>query len=207
MAKRLSRSDINDISDLIQRMAGMSENHDPSIKGHMARVSGYVTTLALGYGLLMADVEMTSLASQLHDIGKIGLPESLRTARGKLSDADLELNKKHTRMGADLLKESKNPVIQIGAAICLSHHERWDGSGYPQGLRGEQIPLSARMTGLADVFDALTTPRPYKSEIALPEARRLIVEASGELFEPKLVEIFDEQFGEFQNIYLSQRPK
>lgn len=200
MAKRLSRSDMNDLTDLIQRMSGMSENHDPAVKGHLARIGGYVATLALGYGLSMADVEMTSLAAQLHDIGKIGLPESLRTARGKLSEAELELNKKHTRMGADLLKESKNPVIQIGAAICLSHHERWDGSGYPQSLSGEQIPLSARLTGLADVFDALTTPRPYKDEVSLSEARHLITESSGELFEPALVKIFNENFDEFQRL-------
>jgi len=200
MAKRLSRSDMNDITDLIQRMAGMAENHDPAVKGHLARLSGYVATLALGYGLSMADVEMTALAAQLHDIGKIGLPESLRTARGKLSEAELELNKKHTRMGADLLKESKNPIIQIGAAICLSHHERWDGSGYPQGLSGEKIPLSARLTGLADVFDALTTPRPYKDEVSLSEARRLITESSGELFQPELVNIFNENFDEFQRL-------
>jgi putative two-component system response regulator len=97
-------------------------------------------------------------------------------------------------IGAEILKDAPSPVLQMGAAICLSHHERWDGSGYPNGLRGEQIPVGGRLTGLADVFDALTTPRSYKKQVSLLEARDMIRSASGQLFDPELVQVFIENF-------------
>ena len=156
--------------------------------------------LANGIGLPPVEVEMLAIASQLHDIGKIALPEPLRTNKGNLSVADMEATNKHTNVGADLLRESQIQVFQMGATICLSHHERWDGSGYPQGTRGAQIPISGRITSLADVFDALTTSRSYKKEVPLPEARRLILETSGQLFDPELVQIFDDHFDDFYRI-------
>lgn len=190
----------NDLADVVRRMAWMAEYNDPTLFSHLERIRGYVKILALASGLTMADTDMIALAAQLHDIGKIGLLDNLRTNRGNLNNAELDATNKHTAIGADLLKESSIQVFQMGTAICLTHHERWNGTGYPQGLRGEQIPLSGRIVGLADVFDALTTSRPYKKEVPLAEARALIVQASGQLFDPKLVTIFDEQYDEFHRI-------
>ena len=200
MLKRQPESTPKDLLDIVRRMAWMAEYRDPGALNHLERIRSYVSILALGYGLSTTDTETTSLAAVLHDIGKVGLPDNLRTNTGSLSHADMEETKTHTIIGADLLRDSQHQVFQIGAAICKSHHERWDGTGYPNGQRGDQIPLSARMTGLADVFDALTTSRQYKKEVPLAEAHRLIVDAGGQLFDPKLVKIFDEQFDEFARI-------
>jgi len=200
MLKRLSDSASSDFSDVVRRMAWMAEFNDPTLFNHLGRIRGYVSILAQGCGQSMADAEMIALASQLHDIGKVSLPEALRTNRGNLSNADLDASNKHTTLGADLLKDSNIQIFQVGAVVCLSHHERWDGSGYPAGLRGAAIPLSGRITGLADVFDALTTSRSYKKEVPLPEARALIVQTSGQLFDPTLVQIFDDRFDDFYRI-------
>jgi putative two-component system response regulator len=181
-------------ADLIRRMAMMAEYRDPSIPRHLERVQQYVNLLALGMGLSPAQAELISVAAQLHDIGKVGLPEDLLMRAGNLTPMELEATKKHTWIGAEILKDASHPALQMGAAICLSHHERWDGSGYPQGLRGDQIPLGGRLTGLVDVFDALTTARPYKKQISLIEARDMIRETSGQLFDPDLVHVFLENF-------------
>jgi putative two-component system response regulator len=200
MLKRNPESPLKDLQDMVRRMAWMAEYRDPDTLNHLERIRGYVSALALGFGLSTADVEIIAMASQLHDVGKVGLPDNLRVNTGSLSRGDLEETKTHTIYGADLLRDSAFKVFQIGQAICMSHHERWDGSGYPNGYRGDQIPLSAQLVGLADVFDALTTSRPYKREVPLADARGLIVQASGQLFDPKLVRIFDDQFDEIVRI-------
>lgn len=200
MLKRLPESTPKELLDVVRRMAWMAEYRDPDILKHLERIRGYVAVLGMGLGLSSADVEMIAIASQLHDIGKVGLPDTLRTNTGSLSPADLNEARTHTLIGADLLRDSTQQVFQIGAVICMEHHERWDGSGYPSGHRGEQIPLAARMTGLVDVFDALTTSRPYKKEVHVSEARRLITQSKGQLFESSLVEIFDGHFDDFVRI-------
>lgn len=200
MQKWFGESPKTEIEDVIRRMAWMAEYHDPYLFNHLGRIRGYVSILATGLGLPSAEVEMIGLASQLHDIGKIALPEPLRTNKGNLTNAEMEASNKHTTVGAELLNGSSIQVFQVGAVICLSHHERWDGSGYPQGSRGQQIPVSGRITSLADVFDALTSSRSYKKEVPLPEARRLILETSGQLFDPTLVQIFDDRFDDFYRI-------
>ena len=101
--------------------------------------------------------------------------------------------KRHTTLGAEILSNSTSPLLQAGETIALNHHERWDGSGYPHGITGEEIPLSARLCAIADVFDALTTPRPYKKEISPEDAWRLIAGASDTLFDPMLVQVFTDE--------------
>jgi putative two-component system response regulator len=140
------------------------------------------------------EVQIISFASQLHDIGKIGLPEGLLLQQGQYSVADLEKIKQHTTIGAEILNNSPSPLLQTGESIALNHHERWDGSGYPSGIKGEDIPLSARLCAIADVFDALTTPRPYKRAISVEDASRLILGASETLFDPQLVQVFKDEF-------------
>lgn len=180
--------------DLVKRMAWMAEYRDPGTSNHLERVRGYVNIMALGLGLSAHEAEMISVAAMLHDIGKVGLPDSLLHRMGNMTPAELEATKKHTTVGFEILHVSPTTVLQAAAPICMSHHERWDGSGYPQGLRHDQIPMGARMAGLADVFDALTTPRAYKKEISPAEARDMIRDTSGQLFDPDLVLIFVDKF-------------
>jgi putative two-component system response regulator len=151
-------------------------------------------------GLTQNEVQLLSTACQLHDIGKIGLAESLLLQQGRYSENEQQKIKRHTVIGAEILSNSISPLLQAGETIALSHHERWDGSGYPNGLVGEQIPLSARLCALADVFDALTTPRPYKKEITVDDASRLIIGASGSLFDPQIVQVFIDEFGSILKI-------
>ena len=180
--------------DAIWRMAYMAEFREGGNLSHLERVKSYTQILARSLGLPQNEVQIISFASQLHDIGKIGLPEGLLLQQGQYSVADLEKIKQHTTIGAEILNNSPSPLLQTGESIALNHHERWDGSGYPKGLKGEDIPLSARLCAIADVFDALTTPRPYKRAISVEDASRLILGASATLFDPQIVQIFEEEF-------------
>ena len=195
-----SESGQKELFDAVQRMAFMAEYREENIQGHLERIRGYTFVLARGLGLQQKEVQIISTASQLHDIGKIGLPEALRLKQGDYTNAEMEAIRKHTLIGSEILKDSPSVYLQAGECIALNHHERWDGSGYPNGLRSDQIPLSGRLTALADVFDALTTPRPYRHEISIEDARQLLIDASGLLFDPQMVQVFSDDFGEYQRI-------
>ena len=182
-----------ELLDAVLRMAHIAEFREGDNTGHLERIKGYTQLLGRGLGLTQNEVQMISTACQLHDIGKVGLPEGLLLQQGRYTDADLQKVKRHTIIGAEILRNSFSPVLQAGEAIALSHHERWDGSGYPHGLAGEEIPLSARLCAVADVFDALTTPRPYKKEISIEDASRLVIGASGILFDPQIVQVFEDE--------------
>lgn len=200
MLKRFADTS-NDLVEVVRRMAWMAEFNDPGLSSHLERIRGYAMILAIDSGVNQAEAEQLGLAAQLHDIGKVALPEHLRTNMGNLTNAQLlDASNKHTKIGYDILKDTSITIFQLGSTICLSHHERWNGSGYPNALRADQIPLSGRIVGLADVFDALTTPRPYKREVPLQEARLMLVQAAGELFDPQLVRIFDDRFDEFMRV-------
>ena len=186
-----------ELLDAVWRMAYIAEYREGGHITHLERIKGYVQVLGRGLGLTQSEVQLISTACQLHDIGKAGLPEGLLLQQGQYSDAEINKIKRHTTIGAEILNNSNSALLQAGETIALNHHERWDGSGYPNGISGEQIPLSARLCAIADVFDALTTPRPYKKEISVDDALRLITGASGTLFDPQIVEVFQE---EFQNI-------
>ncbi len=182
-----------ELLDAVWRLAYIAEYREGNNLNHLERIKGYVQVLGHGIGLTQSEYQLIATACQLHDIGKVGLPEELLLQQGQYSDKEMQKIKRHTTIGAEILANSTSPVLQAAEAIALNHHERWDGSGYPHGLREEEIPLSARMCALADVFDALTTPRPYKKEISPEDASRLIIGASGSLFDPQLVEIFEEE--------------
>jgi len=183
-----------ELLDAIWRMAYMAEFREGGNLAHLERIKGYTQVLGRGFGLSQNEVQAISIASQLHDIGKIGLPEGLLLQQGQYSNADLEKIKRHTTIGGEILNNSPSPLLQTAESIALNHHERWDGSGYPSGLKGEDIPLSARLCAIADVFDALTTSRPYKRAISVDDASRLIIGASGSLFDPQLVQVFKDEF-------------
>lgn len=182
-----------ELLDAIWRLAYIAEFREGSNLSHLERIKGYVQILGRGIGLTQNELQLISEACQLHDIGKVGLPETLLLQQGQYSENEMQKIKRHTVIGAEILSNSNSPLLQAAETIALNHHERWDGSGYPNGIHDEEIPLSARMCALADVFDALTTPRPYKKEITPEDASRLIIGAGGTLFDPQLVEVFSDE--------------
>lgn len=200
-----SDSSSKELFEAIWRMAFIAEYREFPNQAHLERIKGYTFTLARGLGLPSNEVHIIAIASQLHDVGKAGLAEPLLVKAGHFTEAELDASKVHTWLGCEMLKGSSSPYLQAGECIALSHHERWDGSGYPNRLRGEAIPLSARIVALADVFDALTTPRPYKLAVSLDEARGLIQEGVASLFDPQLVQVFNDEFGELSRLRRGKR--
>jgi putative two-component system response regulator len=176
--------------DFVRRIAYTAEYRKPDIKHHLERIRGYCSIIGRALDLSSQQVEIIAHASQLHDIGVAGIPDAIFTKTGDLSEHEWELVKRHPIIGAEILHGSPSPLLQAAELIALTHHERWDGSGYPYGIKGEEIPLSGRICALADVFDALTTPRLYKKEISFDEALQLIEDSGGQLFDPHLVEAF-----------------
>jgi putative two-component system response regulator len=189
-----------EILDTIKRMALTAEYREPQIKNHLERVRGYCQVLARGMDLSAQEVEIISNASVLHDIGKVGLPERVAFKTDKLGAYEIELSKQHTVIGAEILRGANSVYLRAGEYICLTHHERWDGSGYPRGLAKEDIPVSGRIVAIADVFDALTTRRSYKNEIPVEDALRLIHDTSGQLFDPEIVSAFVSNFDDITHI-------
>jgi len=183
-----------ELLDAVWRLAYIAEYREGGNLSHLERIKGFTLLLGRGLGLSQNEVQIISIACQLHDIGKVGLPEGLLLRQEKYTEAELNKIKRHSIIGAEILSNSPSALLQVGETIALNHHERWDGSGYPNGASGDQIPLSARVCAIADVFDALTTPRPYKKEISVEDASRLIIGASGSLFDPQLTEVFKDEF-------------
>lgn len=185
-----------DVVDIVRRMSALAEYREPGIKNHLERIRGYCHVIARGLDLSPQEAEIVANASQLHDIGEIGIPDALLNKAGKLAPYEWEVVKRHPIIGAEILRGSPSILLQAGEIIALSHHERWNGTGYPYGLEGEDIPLSGRICALADIFDALTTKRPYKDEIPVDEAYDLVLESSGVLFDPQVVQVFRDNFDE-----------
>ncbi len=157
---------------------------------HIWRMAAYARALASALGWSEEACGMIELAAPMHDTGKVGIPDTILRKPGKLDAEEWAIMKTHTRIGFDILKASDAPVFRIAAEVALRHHEKWDGSGYPDGLAGEAIPESARIVALADVFDALTMKRPYKEAWPVDLALANLWESSGGHFEPRLVASF-----------------
>lgn len=192
-----------DLQDHIILTAYIAEIKEWDNRTHLERVRRYTYLLASEYGLDPNEARLFSIAAQLHDIGKINIPDSILEKTNNLEPHEWEIAERHTIEGARLLQGSNSIILQTAEIIALTHHERWDGSGYPRGLVGEAIPLSGRICALADVFDALTTRRPYKKEIKPIEALNLIKESTDTLFDPKLVNLFEDHFDDILNIFHS----
>lgn len=167
---------------------------------HVQRVSLICELLAKKLDLEPKFVEAIKLASPLHDLGKIAVPERILHKPGKLDDEEWQIMKTHASSGASLLKRSKARISKVGARLAQYHHENWDGSGYPEGLSGEDIPLEARIMAIADVFDALGSERCYKSKWSNEDIKAYLLEQRGLKFQPKLVDIFMENYQEFLDI-------
>ncbi len=189
-----------DLLDQLMLTAYISEFAEWDNHAHLERIRRYTYCLANATDLGHNEASLISIASILHDIGKVTLPLSILKSTTNLEPAEYRVAKQHAVEGARLLSGSGSPILQAAETIARTHHERWDGSGYPTGLKGEAIPLSARIVALADVFDALTTKRSYKMTMQPDAARDLIKESANSLFDPKLVPIFVDRFEDFSAV-------
>lgn len=176
--------------DVIQRMARAVEYRDLETGLHIVRMSQYCNLLAQEIGLSRKDCDMIAIASPLHDIGKIGIPDIILQKPGKLTEAEWEVMKTHTTIGAELLSDGNSLFLKMAREIAFTHHERWDGHGYPAGLKKNNIPIFGRICCLCDVFDALTSVRPYKKAWPVPKALQEIAAGRGKHFDPDLVDLF-----------------
>ncbi len=175
---------------IVQRLGMAAEYKDNETGLHVIRMSHYSRLLALAAGLGEDEAEDLLHAAPMHDVGKIGIPDAILRKPGKLDADEWSVMREHSRIGAKIIGEHPGGLLRMAHNIALCHHEKWDGSGYPHGLRGEAIPLEARIVAIADVFDALTSERPYKKAWSVEEAVTLIRSEAGRHFEPRLVELF-----------------
>jgi HD-GYP domain-containing protein (c-di-GMP phosphodiesterase class II) len=183
--------------ETIYRMALVAEYRDQEDTGcHLRRMSRFAGILALGMGLSPAEAEDIRYAAPLHDIGKVAIPDSILRKPGKLTPEEYEEMKKHTVYGAKMLANAESRLLRLAAKVAIGHHERYDGTGYPYGLKGEQISPEARIVTVADVFDALSSKRVYKGEWTVEDALKYVEENAGKLFDPKVVAVLHEKFAD-----------
>ncbi len=176
--------------DVIERLALAGEHHDDDTGAHTRRVAHSCRGVAEKLGLPPCQIELLFRAAPLHDVGKIGVSDSILLKPGRLTPEEFEVVKRHCEIGAHLLSGGHSQFLEAARTIALSHHERFDGSGYPGGLEGEEIPLEGRIVAVADVFDALTNERPYKAAWPIEKAREEIEKQAGHQFDPVVVEAF-----------------
>ncbi|MGZ9038977.1 MAG: HD domain-containing phosphohydrolase [Burkholderiales bacterium] len=177
-----------------------AEHRDPETHEHIMRMSSYSHLIARQLGLPAHQCELLLLAAPLHDIGKLGTPDHILLKPGRLTPAEFEIMKQHTVIGERILTNSVSPILQMGAQIAISHHEKFDGTGYPRGVKGKEIPVSGRIVAVADVFDALTSERPYKKAWEVERACDFLREGSGAHFDPECVAAFFEVFDDVLEI-------
>lgn len=187
----MGHQDLHDAHlDTIKRLVLAAECKDSNTCNHVIRVARYSLLIAEGLGFNDRDVQTIRYAAPMHDIGKIGISKSILQKPGKLTREEFEIMKIHTTTGARILTQPKSDILKCAYDIALCHHERFDGQGYPDGLSGEAIPVSARIVGIADVFDALVSSRPYKDALTVEKAIDIIREERGKHFDPNITDIF-----------------
>jgi putative two-component system response regulator len=192
---RLSRE------ETIQRLAIAAEFRDSSTAQHIQRMSHYCELLARRYGLSHERCDLIRTASPMHDIGKIGTPDHVLLKPGKFTPEEFKVITQHTEIGYRILAGSDSELLKIAAVIAWTHHERYDGTGYPRGLKGHDIPLEGRITAIADNFDALTTQRVYKPAYDFDHAKDLMLKERGTHFDPELLDIFFGSLDDVKRIY------
>ncbi|GAA5317308.1 MAG: two-component system response regulator [Candidatus Pelagadaptatus aseana] len=193
--------------EIIRRLGRAAEYKDNETGMHVIRMSWFAKFLAEEHQMTPDWCELLYNAAPMHDIGKIGIPDRVLLKPGKLDAEEWEIMKKHAEYGANIIGDHESPILQLAKEIAIYHHEKWDGSGYPNGLKGTDIPISARIVAIADVFDALTSERPYKQAWPEEKAIALIEEQSGKHFDPELVPKFIKclpQIREIQQQYLDK---
>ena len=218
-AERVLSLETRDVA--IFAMAKLAESRDPETGAHLERVRGYARVLAeqiassqkSGQKLPSEYMALIYQTSPLHDIGKVGIPDSVLLKPGRLSDREFEIMKSHTTIGAQTLEAALRQFpgvsfLAMARDFTISHHERFDGTGYPAGLKGDQIPLAGRIVALADVYDALTSKRVYKGAFAHDVAKSILLQESGSHFDPMIVDAFmqtEPQFGKIRDFYSEPR--
>ena len=184
--------------EIVDRLGLATEYRDDDTKAHTGRVGDMASQVAQAMGLPQKFVSLLRLAAPLHDIGKIGISDLILLKEGKLTEEEYETMKKHTEIGASILSGSKSEILQLAQEITITHHERWDGKGYPNKISGEDIPLSGRIVSVVDVFDALTHERSYKKAWPVEEALAEIQRNSGTQFDPRIVDALISLFPAYQ---------
>jgi putative two-component system response regulator len=180
-----------------------AEYKDPETASHVARVAHYSKLIARELGLDEKEQELIFYAAPFHDLGKVGIEDKILLKPGKLDNEEFDIMKTHAMIGYEILKDSNSEYLQSGAQIALTHHEKYNGRGYPKGLVGDEIPIFGRIVAVVDVFDALTSNRPYKKAWSFEDALNLLKEESGQHFDPKIVDIFINNVEEIKEIYSS----
>lgn len=185
---------------VIQRLGRAAEYKDNETGMHVLRMSHFSKVLALAYGYSAAQADILFHAAPMHDIGKIGIPDAIMQKPAKLTAEEFEIMKTHPVIGAEILGNADSKLLQMAKSVALTHHEKWDGSGYPNGLKGEQIPMEGRIVAVADVFDALTSKRPYKEAWTVEQTMAEMNAQKGRHFEPRLVELLEQNLDEILTI-------
>jgi len=188
-------------AELIFRLSRATESRDNETGGHIARMAEICRLVAEGLNLSKKETEAIHRVAPLHDVGKIAVPDMIMLKPGKLDPAERREMEKHTSYGYEILSGSESDLIRKAAEMAWSHHERWDGAGYPRGLKGSEIPLAGRVAAVADVCDALASKRPYKPAWSLDSVRAHLVENSGTQFDPACVEGLLKRWGEVERLY------
>ncbi len=184
--EKLKRSN----EEVIRRLGRAAEYRDNETGNHVLRMSHFSMKLGEAAGMSEEDCRTLLLASPMHDLGKIGIPDNILLKPARLTGEEWEIMKTHTTIGGEILSGGSEELITMAEVIALTHQEKWDGSGYPKGLKGKEIPLVGRITAICDVFDALTSERPYKKAWSVEETIAHIKNESGKHFDPELVPLF-----------------
>jgi putative two-component system response regulator len=183
-------------AEMLRRLSEVVGQRDLETGAHIRRIGRHAALLARAHGLKEEAVRDIDLAAPMHDVGKVAIPDSILLKPGKLSPGEREVMQRHAQIGHDILAYSGSPLLDLAGEIALTHHERFDGNGYPAGLSGEKIPLAGRIVAIADVFDALTSDRPYRARLPLERALEIMREGGGTHFNPALLDCFMENLDE-----------
>ncbi len=190
--------------ETVLRLARAAEFRDPETGSHITRMAHYAALIARRLGMPEQTINTLLLAAPMHDVGKLGTPDHILLKQGKLDESELEIMRQHALIGYEILKNSSSPVLQMAADIALNHHEKFDGTGYPHGKAGTDIPIAGRIVAVADVFDALTSVRPYKEAWPLETARQYLLDGRRSHFDPDCVDHFLacwDEILEIRNLY------
>jgi len=185
---------------VIQRLGRAAEYKDDDTGLHVIRMSKYSFILGLAAGMSDSEADMLMEAAPMHDIGKIGIPDHILKKQGKLNENEFAIMQGHCEIGARIIGDDESELLQLAKIVALTHHEKWNGQGYPRRLKGEQIPRVGRIVAIADVFDALTSKRPYKEAWPVQDAVNLLQKEAGEHLDPQLVSLFVEALPEILKI-------
>ncbi|CAA7628018.1 Cyclic di-GMP phosphodiesterase response regulator RpfG [Candidatus Terasakiella magnetica] len=192
LALRKSQLTLHDraAEELVMRLSKAAEFRDPETGAHIERMARYSALIARRMGLSAEHAERLELAAPMHDVGKVGIPDMILLKPDRLTPSEFMIMKQHSLFGWEILKDSSSRLVRLAAVIARSHHEKFDGTGYPEGLKGEAIPLEGRIVAVADVYDALTSTRPYKQPWSVEQATDFLKEQAGKHFDPTCVDAF-----------------